>query len=352
MGLGYMFIYRISVFRQYTQFRIMDFSARELSWRQKASNIFRSNASQPMTDASNIERDMMKQYKNCIHKKTKIWWTKTTLENYVSQKIIPRGLRVQLYPTFDLGEQHLIDRWMTAASACSLEFLQIIIESNTASIKKIEDEISRLELLLKKDVKNDQLESFLKEIDNDLEKWEKDICAVKTKKYLRDVSDYDNNKIYRWQNPRSNDEKRKARSESFSSTSSTSDAGTSVQGNEATPWNKRTRFGGGSKHDEFFKKRTYQRNDKMKVINLSKHVLSEMQMSILEKGLTFCPSYSLDAFTSVKYVHLFSRKIILKKLHFKGQMDERFDTEEEREALANLEALERESNPVESFGSH
>ncbi|XP_069610950.1 zinc finger protein 208-like [Ranitomeya imitator] len=52
----------------------------------------------------------------------------------------------------------------------------------------------------------------------------------------------------------------------------------------------------------------------------------------------------VDKFTLIKDLHLFSRKLILKKLHYKGQGDDEFTTVEEKEALADLEALILENN--------
>ncbi|XP_073514025.1 uncharacterized protein [Phyllobates terribilis] len=50
-----------------------------------------------------------------------------------------------------------------------------------------------------------------------------------------------------------------------------------------------------------------------------------------------------DPFTVVKDLHLFARKVILQKLHFKADLELLFPTELERKALRDLEDLEKES---------
>lgn len=69
-------------------------------------------------------------------------------------------------------------------------------------------------------------------------------------------------------------------------------------------------------------------------------------MSILRKGLNFCPNYNLDKFELYKDLQLFVRKIIKKKLYQK--QDTRINyTPQENQALGQLIALLEESNTAD-----
>lgn len=55
----------------------------------------------------------------------------------------------------------------------------------------------------------------------------------------------------------------------------------------------------------------------LNIINLSDYQLSVDEMALLSKGLTFCPSSNMDTFETIKDLHLFAHKLILKSLYAK-----------------------------------
>ncbi|KAM4033884.1 uncharacterized protein ACNLHF_015754 [Anomaloglossus baeobatrachus] len=175
----------------------MDFKARETSWLSKASTIFSKGTGVILPQSSC--KDSIKRYRNVLHKKTKIWWTSNSLERYCEQEIIPRGLRIHLYPSFDLEQEDLILRWQKAAAKCSFEFMKIINEKNKITLLKLEEEIKELEEGLQKDLSKDDLQELFASLDKDFERWEKEISTDKLKKYQRDIQDFESKKIYKWQ---------------------------------------------------------------------------------------------------------------------------------------------------------
>ncbi|XP_069618158.1 uncharacterized protein [Ranitomeya imitator] len=177
----------------------MDLKARENAWRSRATDIFSRNTPAVSQNTSQEQKDLVYKYRHTLQRKTKIWWNKTTLENYLDKKIVPRGLRIQLYPTYELGEKDLVTRWTSAASKCSLEFIQILIENNASSLTELDKELESIATLLAKDMSTDQVNKWSKDLETDALKWEEKISQEKSKKYQRDVEDYDSNKIFRWQ---------------------------------------------------------------------------------------------------------------------------------------------------------
>lgn len=57
----------------------------------------------------------------------------------------------------------------------------------------------------------------------------------------------------------------------------------------------------------------------LEIVNLSSYELSVNEIMVLKKGLSYCPDQSLDVFSCVKEVNLFSRKLLLKTLLDKKQ---------------------------------
>ncbi|CAJ0929127.1 unnamed protein product [Ranitomeya imitator] len=178
-----------------------------------------------------------------------------------------------------------------------------------------------------------------------MEKWENEICQRKVKKYHRDVKDYEENRVFRWQWKKNYTETNRQRQPSFSSFSSTSETSTSSLNREP---NMTTRFASRrndqKRQADIFTRTSKNREDNFKVINLSNHSLTDIQLQVLAKGLTFSPSKNLDPFVAVKDLHLFSRKIVLKRIHYKSEIDDMFPSTQEKEALADLEALAEENS--------
>ncbi|XP_069616210.1 uncharacterized protein [Ranitomeya imitator] len=310
----------------------MDHKAKESSWQAKALNIFKKGAGSASTTSPYNQQENVKKYKNALHKKIKIWWTKITLENYIAQQIIPRGLRVHLFPTFDLNDESLKERWIKAANTCSFEFINIIIESNMATLRNIETEIDSLQKILQQKLKADCFQEKICKLDKEIEKWEGTISQNKQKKYERDLADFDSNKIFKWQTEKTSIRRNISRSSSIISNSSLSEGGESThnihKGPRTRQFTKRGPIGGSQNR----------KDDSVKVINLSTHILTNAQESVLQKGLSFSPSSTIDTFTTIKDLHLFSRKLVLKKLHYKDSEETTMNTEEQQalEALVSL----------------
>ncbi|CAJ0917029.1 unnamed protein product [Ranitomeya imitator] len=191
----------------------------------------------------------------------------------------------------------------------------------------------------------ESLESWFKELGKDVNKWEEDVSGGKLKKFIRDNKDYEMCRVYKWQ-------QRKTEIPSQQSGTDISDA-SSVSGSESGRSSNEIAYGrdfhlrsGRRKYADIFHKPKGQKKarDNMKVINLSKYVLTDSQIGLLEKGLTFSPSSLLDPFTAIKDLNLFARKIILKKLHFKPTgCDQTVSTTiEDSEVVEILESLEAE----------
>ncbi|XP_069588550.1 uncharacterized protein [Ranitomeya imitator] len=130
-----------------------------------------------------------------------------SLENYISKNLIPRGLRVQIFPSFPVNDVVLRTRWEAACHTCSMTFMTILIDINTKAINDLGLEIDEIYNKLQKECTQEEFDIFKKEIDGFCDEWEKDISASKNKKFQRDLQDKNENKVYRWSHVRMQDKR-------------------------------------------------------------------------------------------------------------------------------------------------
>ncbi|XP_077137865.1 uncharacterized protein LOC143804003 [Ranitomeya variabilis] len=160
-------------------------------------DIFSKNTPAISQDTSFEIKDLMHKYRNALQRKTRLWWNRSSLENYVDKKIIPRGLRIQLYPTYDLGELELTKRWISVASKCSFEFMDILIAKNTLSLSEVDRELEETYKRLSMDMPKEQLAKWSKDLEIEVNVLEERVSQDKLKKFQRDVGDYDADKVFR-----------------------------------------------------------------------------------------------------------------------------------------------------------
>ncbi|XP_077148359.1 uncharacterized protein LOC143809084 [Ranitomeya variabilis] len=180
-----------------------------------------------------------------------------------------------------------------------------------------------------------------KDIDTQFQIWEKEVKEIKTKKFQRDLNDFKSGTVYRWRLGTTREQR--SRSSSFSSMSSRDEEGDI--GARYRPYNLRKN--NYNRKGNNYKKKGDKRNEnppsKLQVINLSEIKLSEAQVDVLSLGLTFSPTSPFDSFIAIKDLHLFARKLVLKKLHDKSERGEEWSAEE-LDTIKILEELSGEQN--------
>ncbi|XP_069588840.1 uncharacterized protein [Ranitomeya imitator] len=331
MSLGFCILIFISVFLTAGPSVItMDFRARDGTWLTQIDSVFKDTNELGMEGNSRGLQENMVEFKDLLRKRTKVWWNHAFLDKYLQKGLIPRGLRVQVFPSFPVDDVDIKERWEECASKCSVGFMEILKEMNAKSLKEMEVDIETLQSSIKKEMSSENLTKFNNEIEKEVEKWVEDIQLTKSKKFQRDMNDRQTGKMYRWRNGNErsrpyyrNESRSRSRSTSYKSTTSVDDRHLGRRG----PLEK------DSDGPQTSKKMTTRQNSKkgpvghqsdgrtqggLQVVNLSNHVLSESQLNVLSRGLSFSPTNGFNFFTALKDLHLFSRKLILKKLHSGG----------------------------------
>ncbi|XP_075196887.1 uncharacterized protein LOC142296778 [Anomaloglossus baeobatrachus] len=337
----------------------MDYRARETTWQTQLNKVFDAEGEVDNMADSRSHRELCNQLKLLYNRRMRLWWNKAFMQRYVDRDLIPRGLRVQVFPSFNITDEAFKRDWEDAASACSKSFMLLLIKNNEASIRDLDGEIATLSDRLPKELTAVELSSFNETMDKEFAKWEKELVSNKTKKYQRDVTDYKTQQVYRW---KGNVRRRRhfvglAASVSASSISSVEDENLTVQASSRPVTrgfvgkNRSSKAPSGPPKPSSGAIAKKGNNSELEVINLSQIKLSDDQVEVLKLGLTFVPNCNFDLFTVAKDLNLFLRKLTLHKLHFKKSGPGLSITEAEEEAVRTLEELEGQAS-VYLFGSN
>lgn len=165
-------------------------------------------------------------------------------------------------------------------------------------------------------------------IKENLNKLEKSITEIKQKKFLRDIQDYKSDTVYNWNRssfgPRTpssilkRNAKRKfnpshvnftsTEADSSHSPSEVSDVGnilpdnatTSTRGGHSSNRGKKRRAGKKHRHKPTAAIRSQEQEvGNIQVFNLSVHLQSENEISVLSRGLRFSPTYHFDLYRTI-----------------------------------------------------
>ncbi|XP_056425863.1 uncharacterized protein LOC130367467 [Hyla sarda] len=151
----------------------MDFSVRETAWKAQAVNLFGTG------HTSGSDQDALRSnkiiLKNLLHKRMKIWWNRSTLEQYLTKNFIPRGLRIQTFPSYGRDDEEFCTKWEEVSTKSSLMYMQLIIELNTRSLSEISLQIDSTTKAIYDVLTPSDLETYKKEMDDMQDSWEKQI---------------------------------------------------------------------------------------------------------------------------------------------------------------------------------
>ncbi|XP_073527224.1 taste receptor type 2 member 40-like [Phyllobates terribilis] len=174
--------------------------------------------------------------------------------------------------------------------------------------------------------------AFKQKLKEALDKYEQDIIHKKRGKFHRDRTDFEGQSAFKWKhygNPRS---LKGLKSASVSSciapllgTFSSSDSFLSSTGSDL---NVAPNVGAGGGLGQAT-------SSTLHVINLSVHILSPCETSILERSLTFSPTQSIDNFMLVKDLYLFCKRLVFQTIYRKLDMP-LYLPEDKRQAFRDL----------------
>ncbi|XP_069611861.1 uncharacterized protein [Ranitomeya imitator] len=307
----------------------MDYRAKEKAWLTQLDQTFGASGTGAQQCGDDRWNDKLAMVKDSLLKRSKLWWNRIFLEKYVANRMIPRGLRVRVIPAFPISDEAFIGKWEEASNMCSFTLMQLLIDHNTANIEELDKRIDELQSTIKVECPKEKLQQFDIELDKSLDSLAKKIQENQLSKHNRDLKDYQTNRVYLW---RKTTLTRAPSNTSISSASGLSDA-------SAASGSSRLRDHTYHPYRRHSRHQIEPENVNKRVINLSHHLLSPTDLSLLGRGLSFSPTPEFDRFSVVKDLNLFARSLLLRRYHFNNEINSLFPTEEEQATLRILEEL-------------
>lgn len=173
----------------------LDMDTREALWNSQVADVFSTTV---VMDSNNDDFSSCTNELMAAHRLvTRLWWNIKSLEEYVKLGIVPRGLRIQIFPAWE-ADTDFKKLWETGLTQCSRIIINMLIEHDRDLLAKTKIQIQTLEGKLSKFDMANQVTPFHKRLKENLERYEKDIIAGKKRKFIRDKTDYEKSNAFRW----------------------------------------------------------------------------------------------------------------------------------------------------------
>ncbi|XP_077134125.1 uncharacterized protein LOC143788365 [Ranitomeya variabilis] len=172
----------------------MDWDTREAAWQAQSANVFLPGDTRvPDSDFSKLSIELTSAHRLGI----RLWWNIRSLEEYIRLNIVPRGLRIPIYPAWEPSSTFQAT-WEQGLLKCSGIIINMLLEHDRELLLNTKIRIKDLEgqLLKFDDVK--QVQPFRARLKENLDKYEKDIVSKKKSKFTRDRSDFESARAFQW----------------------------------------------------------------------------------------------------------------------------------------------------------
>lgn len=153
------------------------------------------------TTLNMTQEDSKKVLKNLYSCETRTFLHAVTLSDYLRQKKIPRGLRIQKSPTIGLNNPAFCEKWCEITNKCSFDLMALLIQELSEQLTQARNQIKEVQDKVNNEILDkEKLKELFAECEQFKEKLEADITSIKKKKFERDAEDYRKGSVYSWRN--------------------------------------------------------------------------------------------------------------------------------------------------------
>lgn len=165
-----------------------------------------------------------KQFESLKRKAVQYSLHTTTLIEYLKTKRIPRGLRLNLKPSFCREDKDFCNKWFAILNKCSLDLITLTVQGIQNQIEGLNNNILETQKKLESQLQPGDFRTYLESVTASVDQYQRDTLNIKLKKYRRDLLDYEEGRVYTWREQvrfrRSEDNRPPSRSTTDSSASS------------------------------------------------------------------------------------------------------------------------------------
>ncbi|CAH2329712.1 PREDICTED: uncharacterized protein LOC108698306 isoform X2 [Pelobates cultripes] len=172
------------------------------TWSLKESDLPTTETIPPSQGKSDSVRSLIYQLGKTMEKEVHVWWDIATLDFYVNNNIVPRGLRLFKRSTYKRHDQTLLKKWDQLLDKGSLLLMVFLINEKKKDLTQLDHEITELKASIRPLVESGDYIGLLEKIEKRVKDIEENIREVKRKKIMRDQADYRNQIQRNWKKDR------------------------------------------------------------------------------------------------------------------------------------------------------
>lgn len=157
--------------------------------------------------------------KRLLEKDKKLELHAITLSDYWRKEMIPRGLRINKFPSFGKDSPDFKKKWEAILNKCSMDLMLLLIENAKAQRAEIDERLAEVKPVVFSNLAHTEADELEKKLRDSINELASTLTKHKLVKFKRDQQDYDEENVYSW-HKRSRLPRRRTRSVSFNLTSS------------------------------------------------------------------------------------------------------------------------------------
>lgn len=142
---------------------------------------------------------VFKDLRQLLEKDTRLHLNSVTLSDYWRKGYIPRGLRIKKFPA-NVGDdkKHFRDRWEAILNKCSSDLMLLLIEESNKDREELKKQITEARKIIEEHSATTIKQQLEEKLNTDLMKYTQYIKDEKIQKFQRDITDYNEGKVYNW----------------------------------------------------------------------------------------------------------------------------------------------------------
>lgn len=165
------------------------------SWLSEAKDIFSDKQFQQKKYLPSFHtafKDLTQIYKEQITS----WWEVQSLDNYLKNNIVPRGLRISLLPAARARNPGFLTKWEQEATNSSLRLMRLLLDEERNTLETLKQKLAEQIEVVQTFSQEAEFANKEKFLQNTLEKYQYHLKERKHRQFVRDLSDFKENRIY------------------------------------------------------------------------------------------------------------------------------------------------------------
>lgn len=164
--------------------------------------------------------------KKLLEKEKKLELHAITLSDYWREGIIPRGLRMNKFPSFGKDNPVFKQKWESILNKCSFDLMLLLIDEAKIQREEIRKQIPEVQQQLAQanatatPEQKERAEVIKKKIEDEINTLTRTLTRTKMDKFRRDRQDYSDGAVYSWQRRSTRAPPKRSRTVSFTLPSS------------------------------------------------------------------------------------------------------------------------------------